>query len=120
MGRIVEHAISTLVSLVSAINDISEAESHHLNELLCIMIAPTIQLFNDSPTQSTPIDQFVPSFDKYLAIVNILNMSLVAIVERWESGDFKRLFTEQEMRHWMCALFSDTPLRATNLRRIVA
>jgi len=116
---VVQDLIALLIQRISDLQDISEQESHHLSDLLCLLVAPVVELFSDSPNVTAPVDQYVPAFSKYLAIINILNLSMVAIVERWESGDFKRLFNDYEIRHWMVALFSDTPLRATNLKRIV-
>eukprot|EP00897_Mesotaenium_endlicherianum_P005073 jgi/Mesen1/4594/ME000232S03848 len=61
--------------------------------------------------------EVVPSAMKLHRLLDLLDMSLVAIVQAWESGDLLSCgFTRDEVMALIRAVFTDTPLRRDSLR----
>ncbi|KAF9323536.1 hypothetical protein BGZ91_003517, partial [Linnemannia elongata] len=64
-----------------------------------------------------PIHFFVPTWQKFQLLADILELSFAEIMTRFRAGQL-HMFEEGELSDLICAIFADTPLRKHNLEEI--
>lgn len=121
LGSVVQDIHVRVVKVVQDMIDISVEESERLYAL-CTMLYALEYVFGN-PTE---IEYYVPTCDKYHEMVQLLDMKLLDILEKFEQGrrwmndasdDVKpdkiwfSLWTGKEMAKMVRALFSDTANR---------
>ncbi|KAL2634785.1 hypothetical protein R1flu_006264 [Riccia fluitans] len=131
VSGLIENVVSRIVFEVLAIDDIALRETVQLQEILRFVeesfppfLAPPAidEISGDQAPEeeNEPMEKSVPSWRKLGGLLNLLDMSLVAITQAWESGDLtSRGFSATEVQKFIKAIFSETALRQECLLRIV-
>ncbi|TDL23641.1 hypothetical protein BD410DRAFT_768181 [Rickenella mellea] len=117
IGFVVDAALSTIVEDVLKLPDITEVESSKLCEL-CRMLNALESLFIESVDEPSLVVVYVPSWLKYSYLSELLEASMADISYLFDEGaliDFK----VEELARLIKALFSDTPLRANTIARVM-
>ncbi|KAG0366214.1 Centromere/kinetochore protein zw10 [Gamsiella multidivaricata] len=127
LGKLLDDAIIRIIKELEALTDISEKESHKLAALCGIVFecedqfdsaGPLVeQTKGDAFHHEDPIHYFVPSWEKFQLLTDILELSFAEIMTRFRAGQL-HMFRERELSNLLCALFADTPLRQHNLEEI--
>eukprot|EP01114_Cavostelium_apophysatum_P002601 TRINITY_DN12304_c0_g1_i1.p1 TRINITY_DN12304_c0_g1~~TRINITY_DN12304_c0_g1_i1.p1 ORF type:complete len:420 (+),score=112.40 TRINITY_DN12304_c0_g1_i1:868-2127(+) len=111
MGSLIDDVLVKMIEGAEALDDISETETHKLYQLFVLM-------FKCEPL--FPFDKlhkFVPHWNKFIRVTEIFELSLVAIEEHFQNGDYKE-FSKQELLRFVKALFADTPNRKKFINKI--
>lgn len=111
MGILADSVLSTTIDQMSRLDDISEEETHILHSMLTVFLNIS-DLF-----PNVDLTKVLPHWLKYYTLREILEMSLLNIVERYETGKLHG-FTAEETRKWIRTLFSETQFRQQNIERI--
>lgn len=112
LGSLVDVVLEHLIAEFKMLSDISEEETHHLHELLSLLLAcPAFfttaddsgeaeqektagsnlpQSFGDVDNGQDHIKKHVSNWSKFVKIVNILNSKLVIIVDAFVKGTHAR------------------------------
>ncbi|KAF8938445.1 Centromere/kinetochore protein zw10 [Dissophora ornata] len=127
LGRLLEDVSVRVIKELEGLADISEKESHKLASLCGILFecedqfdsaGPLVeQAMGDAYDDEDPIHHFVPSWEKFQLLTDILELSFAEIMTRFRAGQL-HMFQERELSRLVCALFADTPLRQHNLEEI--
>ncbi|KAF9205500.1 Centromere/kinetochore protein zw10 [Haplosporangium sp. Z 27] len=127
LGKLLDDVALRVIKELEGFTDISEKESHKLASLCGVLFecedqfdsaAPLVeQAMGDSYNDEDPIHYFVPSWEKFQLLSDILELSFAEIMTRFRAGQL-HMFRERELSNLLCALFADTPLRQHNLREI--
>ncbi|KAG0212393.1 Centromere/kinetochore protein zw10 [Mortierella sp. GBA30] len=125
--RLLDDAIKRVINELEALIDISEKESHKLAALCGVLFecedqfdfaGPLVEATMGSEyNDEDPIHFFVPSWEKFQQLTDILELSFAEIMTRFRAGQL-HMFDEPELSSLVCALFADTPLRQHNLEEI--
>ena len=108
LADILDHVFQRFIDGILDLPDITTEESNHLHSNLSIF-------FQFDSRFDSRKESIQPSlFTKFKFIVNILDMNMANIMLHFESGELKE-FSLYELKHLICALFADTPLRKKNL-----
>ncbi|KDQ19560.1 hypothetical protein BOTBODRAFT_126442 [Botryobasidium botryosum FD-172 SS1] len=118
VGNIVEEALGRVITDVLALPDITAVESHSLSHL-CKILNPLESLFTPARATTTMVFAHVPSWLKYSYLQELLEATIADITYLFEEGDLID-FDVDELAKLLRALFSDTPLRAQTIAKIMA
>ncbi|KAJ7180742.1 hypothetical protein C8R46DRAFT_1211049 [Mycena filopes] len=110
IGTIAEAALVRMLQDVLALPDITEVESHRLSELCRIMHALE-GLFDPF------VLAYVPSWLKFQYLSELLEASMVDILDLFDSGSLVD-FEVDELVRLVRALFADTALRTNTINRL--
>lgn len=123
IGVLIDEVLISVIREVERLVDIAADESQRLNELLTRLQACR-DLFVPESTSSTPkvdkeklIRLYVPHYNKFVELTELLDMGFAMIMERFRSGRLRE-FESGELQRLVRALFADTPLRVKNLEEI--
>ncbi|KAF9347060.1 Centromere/kinetochore protein zw10 [Mortierella sp. AD094] len=127
LGKLLDDAALRVIKELERLTDISEKESHKLASLCGVLFecedqfdsagSLVEQAIGDSYNDEDPIHFFVPSWEKFQILTDILELSFAEIMTRFRAGQL-HMFRERELSNLVCALFADTPLRQHNLHEI--
>ncbi|KAK3817203.1 MAG: Centromere/kinetochore Zw10-domain-containing protein [Benniella sp.] len=127
LGKLLDDVVLRIIKELEDLTDISEKESHKLAALCGILFECEDQfdsaghlverIKGDAYNDEDPIYYFVPSWEKFQQLTDILELSFAEIMTRFRAGQL-HMFQERELCHLVCALFADTPLRQHNLEEI--
>ncbi|KAG0306340.1 Centromere/kinetochore protein zw10 [Dissophora globulifera] len=127
LGKLLDDAVMRVIKELESLTDISEKESHKLASLCGILFecedqfdsagSLVEQAKGDAYNDEDPIHFFVPSWEKFQLLSDILELSFAEIMTRFRAGQL-HMFQERELSRLLCALFADTPLRQHNLEEI--
>lgn len=140
LGRLVNVALATVISQIEALDEISDKESHRLEQLctqlrqplgrVMLSVGPTapnavsswtaaeeIETYEDA-AMSAAAAPFVPSWFKATYLGEILTGSLADIAFLWFEARALRDFMPSEVTHLVRALFSDSTKRTDLIQRI--
>ncbi|KAF9585511.1 Centromere/kinetochore protein zw10 [Lunasporangiospora selenospora] len=141
MGQLLDGAVKRIIRELEDLTDISEKESHTLAMLCNVLVecegqfddaAPLVAKLGGEPvkreaiprlyqqtlnTNKKPIQYFVPSWEKFRVLTEILELSFADIMIRFRLRQLA-MFDERELCQLICALFADTSLRQKNLDEI--
>ncbi|KAF9437148.1 Centromere/kinetochore protein zw10 [Entomortierella beljakovae] len=121
LGKLLDDVALRVIKEVEGFTDISEKESHKLASICGVLFECEDQFdtagslveqirggsYND---EEDPIHNFVPSWEKFQLLTDILELSFAEIMTRFRAGQL-HMFRERELSNLICALFADTPLR---------
>ncbi|KAJ7759219.1 hypothetical protein B0H16DRAFT_1885130 [Mycena metata] len=116
IGMIAEAALARVLQDVLALPDITEVESHRLSELCRIMHALE-GLFVEDANQDPFVLAYVPSWLKFQYLSELLEASMVDILDLFDSGSLVD-FEVDELVRLVRALFADTALRTNTINRL--
>ncbi|KAJ7043699.1 hypothetical protein C8F04DRAFT_727558 [Mycena alexandri] len=116
IGMIAEAALARVLQDVLALPDITEVESHRLSELCRIMHALE-GLFVEDANQDPFVLAYVPSWLKFQYLSELLEASMVDILDLFDSGSLVD-FEVDELVRLVRALFADTVLRTNTINRL--
>ncbi|KAI1302433.1 Centromere/kinetochore protein zw10 [Mortierella claussenii] len=127
LGNLLNDTTMRVIKELEALADISEKESHKLAALCGILFECEDQFDSAGPLverakedayrDEDPIYFFVPCWEKFQLLTDILELSFAEIMTRFRAGQL-HMFGERELSNLVCALFADTPLRQHNLEEI--
>ncbi|KAG0018050.1 Centromere/kinetochore protein zw10 [Entomortierella chlamydospora] len=127
LGKLLDNVALRVIKELEGLKDISEKESHKLASLCGVLFecedqfdsaGPLVeQIKGNSYNDEDPIHFFVPSWEKFQLLTDILELSFAEIMTRFRAGQL-HMFRERELSNLICALFADTPLRQHNLHEI--
>ncbi|CAM6107901.1 unnamed protein product [Calypogeia fissa] len=126
-GRLINMAAGRIISEVLVMNDIGVQETLQLQKLLRIvqdrcpvfLSTAVVDVSAKEQIEEEALENLVPVWRKLKILTNLLDMSLVAINQAWESGDLSSAgFLPSEVQSLVRAIFSATPLREECLQRI--
>ncbi|KAF9965837.1 Centromere/kinetochore protein zw10 [Mortierella alpina] len=127
LGRLLDDVVKRVIKELENLTDISERESHKLAALCGLLFecedqfdlaGPLVETtMGDDYNDEDPIHYFVPSWEKFQQLTDLLELSFAEIMTRFRAGQL-HMFSELELSHLVCALFADTPLRQRNLEEI--
>ncbi|KAF9945249.1 Centromere/kinetochore protein zw10 [Mortierella alpina] len=127
LGRLLDDVVKRVIKELENLTDISERESHKLAALCGLLFecedqfdlaGPLVETtMGDDYNDEDPIHYFVPSWEKFQQLTDMLELSFAEIMTRFRAGQL-HMFSELELSHLVCALFADTPLRQHNLEEI--
>ncbi|KAF9427337.1 hypothetical protein BGZ94_005084 [Podila epigama] len=127
LGQLLEDVVIRVIKEIEGLVDISEKESHKLAELCGLLFecedqfdsaGPLIKTVKgDASEDEDPIHFFVPSWEKFQLMTDMLELSFAEIMTRFRAGQL-HMFQVRELTNFVCALFADTPLRQRNLEEI--
>ncbi|KAG0333746.1 Centromere/kinetochore protein zw10 [Podila horticola] len=127
LGQLLDDVAIRVIKEIEDLGDISEKESHKL-AIICGLLFECEDQFDsagplveevkgDAYNDEDPIHYFVPSWEKFQLMTDILELSFAEIMTRFRAGQLY-MFKVQELSNFVCALFADTPLRQRNLEEI--
>ncbi|KAI9238689.1 MAG: Centromere/kinetochore Zw10-domain-containing protein [Podila humilis] len=127
LGQLLDDVAIRVIKEIEDLGDISEKESHKL-AIICGLLFECEDQFDsagplveevkgDAYNDEDPIHYFVPSWEKFQLMTDILELSFAEIMTRFRAGQL-HMFKVQELSNFVCALFADTPLRQRNLEEI--
>ncbi|EKM50623.1 uncharacterized protein PHACADRAFT_213522 [Phanerochaete carnosa HHB-10118-sp] len=117
IGAIVDAALARILQDILALPDITEVESHKLNEL-CLIFNALEGLFVEDPSQPSFVVAYVPSWLKFSYLSELMEASMSDISYLFEEGALVD-FDIGELVSLVRALFADTPLRANTINRLM-
>ncbi|KAF9815102.1 hypothetical protein IEO21_04799 [Rhodonia placenta] len=117
IGSLVDSALSRILADVLALPDITEAESHRLNEL-CHILNALEGLFVENAEQPSFVVAYVPSWLKFSYLSELLEASIADISYLFEEGALVD-FEIDELVKLVKALFADTPLRSHTVAKLL-
>ncbi|KAF9134647.1 Centromere/kinetochore protein zw10 [Mortierella sp. GBA39] len=127
LGQLLNEVSKRVIRELEKLNDISEKESHKLATLCGLLFecedqfdsaGPLVEAAKgDAYDDEDPIHFFVPSWQKFQLLADILELSFAEIMTRFRAGQL-HMFEEGELSDLICAIFADTPLRKHNLEEI--
>ncbi|KAG0251028.1 Centromere/kinetochore protein zw10 [Mortierella polycephala] len=125
--KLLDGAVRRVIKELEKLTDISEKESHKLARICSVLFecedqfdsaGPFVErVKGDAYNDEDPIHYFVPSWEKFQQLTDVLELSFAEIMTRFRAGQL-HMFEEQELSNLVCALFADTPLRQHNLQEI--
>ncbi|KAF7308440.1 Dsl1-C domain-containing protein [Mycena chlorophos] len=116
VGLITDAALSRLLVDVLALPDITEVESHRLHELFR-MLSALEALFVEDVNQQPFVVAYVPSWLKFSYLTELMDASMVDIVDLFESGALVD-FEVDELVRLVRALFADNALRTNTINKL--
>ncbi|KAG0065259.1 Centromere/kinetochore protein zw10 [Linnemannia elongata] len=127
LGQLLNEVSKRVIKELEELNDISEKESHKLATLCGLLFecedqfdsaGPLVEAAKgDAYDDEDPIHFFVPTWQKFQLLADILELSFAEIMTRFRAGQL-HMFEEGELSDLICAIFADTPLRKHNLEEI--
>lgn len=131
IGSLLDGVLEHLTLQFEKLQDISEEETHHLHKLLSaffdcsFFFSPrsAAERRADREAEEEEIEKerrqdmtkrYAHSWSKFVKMVNILDSKLVVIVDAYVKGLMPE-FKAEELKAIICALFSDSPLRKSQL-----
>lgn len=117
IGAVVNAALSRILQDVLALPDITEVESHKLNEL-CRILNALEGLFVEDPNHPSFVVAFVPQWLKFSYLSELLEASIADISYLFEEGALVD-FDIDELVNIVRALFADTPLRTNTINKLL-
>ncbi|XP_030539776.1 centromere/kinetochore protein zw10 homolog isoform X1 [Rhodamnia argentea] len=129
MCLVLESVFSRVTRDILFLDDMAAEETLQLQRLIYLMLESLSDLFHslnaidqegksqDSSLRS--LDDFMPSLRKLRKLAELLDMPLRSITAAWESGELvTSCFTLPEIKDFIKAIFTDSPLRKECLWRI--
>lgn len=134
VGQLLDVALEDLIASFEKLEDISEEETHHLHELLSLLLDCS-SFFTATAAEDEGGDseggqavlaesgreeetkRHARRWSKFVKIVNMLESKLVIIVDAYVKGLMPE-FEAEELKAIIRALFSDSPLRKSQLALI--
>lgn len=108
LADILDHIFKKIIDGVLDLPDVTTEESKHLHKSLSIFFCFDSR-FDSREESIRPL-----LLRKFRFTVNILDMNMATIMLHFERGDLED-FSRNELEHFICALFAETPLRKKNL-----
>ncbi|KAJ3260645.1 Centromere/kinetochore protein zw10 [Boothiomyces macroporosus] len=115
LGYLVDHLSELLTNEILLLYDITEVESNRLSEILAIEAIQSI--FREDAPYSLINHYTGPKYAHYLTLIQLLAWSMSNIMECWRLGALNE-FKVKDLVHLIKALFSDSELRAKNIKEI--
>lgn len=117
IAHLLSAIVNAIIAQILAIPDLAVQETQALQRLLQHFLAA---LSSAISFPSTSLPESIPAFLKMKRLGDLMEMSLAATTQAWESGDLERSgFSREEVKILVEAIFTDTPLRAQSLRKIM-
>lgn len=116
LGELLSFCFDNFIKGLEELRDITEKESRDLHQLLSRFKEFTADFKTRDPDE---ILDYIPSFRKFLLIVDILEMNMADIMSLFRQGRLSD-FSSIELVNLIKALFAETPLRSTNLLEITS
>ncbi|KAI7734811.1 hypothetical protein M8C21_017784 [Ambrosia artemisiifolia] len=124
MCNVLEAVCSRMTKDILQLDDIAADETliHMLLENLSSLLASLVGINQTTKYQealSGSIDDLIPSLPQLRVLADMLDMPLKSITASWESGELANCgFTSSEVKDFIRAIFTDSPLRKECLWRI--
>jgi len=122
LGQLLDHVLTKIINEIESLGDISESETHILHGMFTSFSKSCRNLFPISATTKSKLDsdieKYCPSFEKFVTLVEILEMPLAEIASNYDENKLQHLFTSKELSSLIVSLFSETQRRRALLQRI--
>ncbi|KAJ0834715.1 putative RZZ complex, subunit Zw10 protein [Helianthus annuus] len=129
MCTVVEAVCSRMTKDILQLDDIAAEETlqiqrliHMLLENLSSLLESLVGINQTTKPQealSSSIDDLIPSLPQLRVLADMLDMPLKSITASWESGELAKCgYTSSEVKDFIRAIFTDSPLRKECLWRI--
>ncbi|KAJ0441514.1 putative RZZ complex, subunit Zw10 protein [Helianthus annuus] len=129
MCTVVEAVCSRMTKDILQLDDIAAEETlqiqrliHMLLENLSSLLESLVGINQTTKPQealSSSIDDLIPSLPQLRVLADMLDMPLKSITAYWESGELAKCgYTSSEVKDFIRAIFTDSPLRKECLWRI--
>ncbi|XP_021300731.1 centromere/kinetochore protein zw10 homolog [Herrania umbratica] len=129
MCMILDSVFSRITKDILLLDDLAAEETLQLQRLIHLMLDNLSSLLKSLTATNSkgkseedsrcPIDDLVPSLRKIRKLAELLDMPLKSITSEWESAELLRCgFTIVELKDFIRAIFTDSPLRKECLWRI--
>jgi centromere/kinetochore protein ZW10 len=115
VGTLIDLVIEKMVFFVEELADISEKETHELHRLFKLLF-PLENLLLPSVPSVSPAT-YIPRWGKFIIMTNLLEMSLVSIIEKWNASEMLD-FKKYEVVQLIKALFSDSDFRRDQIAKM--
>jgi centromere/kinetochore protein ZW10 len=116
LGELLSFCFDYFIKQIEDLGDITEKESRDLHQLLSKFKEFSADFKTRDPEA---ILVYIPSFRKFLLIVDILEMNMSDIMSLFRQGRLSD-FSSKELVNLIKALFAETPLRSKNLLEITS
>ncbi|KAJ7066520.1 hypothetical protein C8F01DRAFT_1123579 [Mycena amicta] len=116
VGMVTDAALARFLEDVLALPDITEVESHRLHELFR-MLSALEALFIEDENQQPFTVAYVPLWLKFSYLSELMDASMVDIVDLFESGALVD-FEVDELVRLVRALFADNALRTNTINKL--
>ncbi|PKI64186.1 hypothetical protein CRG98_015373 [Punica granatum] len=129
MGTVLDSVLSRIVRDILFLDDMAAEETLQLQRLILLMLeglssllgslGAVTQEMKSQGTTLCSLDDLIPSLRKIRKLAELLDMPLRSITAAWESGELVSCgFTLTEVKDFIKAIFTDSPLRKECLWRI--
>ncbi|CAI9294822.1 unnamed protein product [Lactuca saligna] len=129
MCSVVEAVCSRMTKDILMLDDIAAEETLQLQRLIHMLLENLSSLMESliainqttkpQEKSSGSVNDLIPSLPRLRILADMLDMPLKSITASWESGELAKCgYTSSEMRDFIRAIFTDSPLRKECLWRI--
>ncbi|KAJ0463860.1 putative RZZ complex, subunit Zw10 protein [Helianthus annuus] len=129
MCTVVEAVCSRMTKDILQLDDIAAEETLQIQRLIHMLLENLSSLLDSlvgvkqttKPQEalSSSIDDLIPSLPQLRVLADMLDMPLKSITASWESGELAKCgYTSSEVKDFIRAIFTDSPLRKECLWRI--
>ncbi|KAJ6390243.1 hypothetical protein OIU77_024461 [Salix suchowensis] len=126
---VLESVLSRITKDILLLDDMAAEETLQLQRLIHLMLESISSLMESLITviqkerpeeyHTSLVDDLIPSLRKIRKVAELLDMPLKSITTAWESGELISIgFTMLEVKDFIKAIFTDSPLRKECLWRI--
>lgn len=126
---VLESVFSRITKDILLLDDMAAEETLQLQRLIHLMLESISSLMESLSTviqkerpeeyHTSLVDDLIPSLRKIRKVAELLDMPLKSITTAWESGELISIgFTMLEVKDFIKAIFTDSPLRKECLWRI--
>lgn len=126
---VLESVFARVTKDILLLDDMAAEETLQLQRLIHLMLESISSLMESLSTviqkerpeeyHTSLVDDLIPSLRKIRKVAELLDMPLKSITTAWESGELISIgFTMLEVKDFIKAIFTDSPLRKECLWRI--
>ena len=122
-GSLLNAAIEDVITSVLSIEEFSAEDCDYLQDVLsCILESAATYFQSPDPKHNTQVTlhESVPSWLKFRELVRVLSSGLQEVSDRWADGKgpLGLVFTSEELRRLVLAMFENTSKRDALLRQL--
>ncbi|RKP08273.1 Centromere/kinetochore Zw10-domain-containing protein [Thamnocephalis sphaerospora] len=119
IGLLVDAILGRVITELLDLADISEVESYQLHKACQMLFELTklVEAVDRTNANKTQVSAWIAHWEKYSQLVTLLELSFSDIMQRFRDGKL-HMFSANELVGLIRALFSDTPLRQSNIAEI--